>query len=392
MATPIYLDFNASTPLCPAAIEAVKQYFDGWPHGNPSSGHPHGKAAKALVDSSRAAVAEMIACPPADLFFTSGGTESNNWAIIGAALGMKTESGRKEIVTTQVEHPAVIEVCKYLEEQHGFEVKYLAPENSGIVPIAVFQAAITENTALVTVMHANNETGSLQPISEIAKLAKKHGAVMHTDAAQSIGKVPVSVELLGVDLLSVCSHKFYGPKGIGALYVRPGTPLQRLMFGAGHESGKRPGTENVMGMVALAAAARDVTRTGAATAEHMLKMRDRLHNGLIAELGAENVVLNGHPTERLPNTLNVSLRASVDQPFAKSNILLWQIENQVAASAGSACHAGHITTSPVLKAMGVPIELAHSAIRLSTGKSTTEVEIDQAVSVIVDAVRHPKTP
>jgi cysteine desulfurase len=384
---PIYLDYNATTPIAREVAEAMVPYL--YEHfGNPSSSHPFGVATKRAVEAARGKVAALLGCQPSEVVFTSGGTESNNYAIKGVALADHNRGRGNHVITSAVEHPAVVEVCGWLEEQ-GYRIIILPVDEHGLVDPADLERAITPDTLLVTVMQANNEVGTIQPVTELAEIAHRHGALMHTDAAQAVGKIPVNVDELGVDLLSVAGHKLYAPKGIGALYVRTGVPLAQLIHGAGHEGGRRPGTENVLGIVGLgkacAVAGRDLERNKA----HFQAMRDRLHEGLVHELGEEAVKLNGHPTKRLPNTLSLSFRG------VEANTLLSVVGGQVAASAGAACHssaesprsADEVDVSAVLEAMQVPMEWAMGTVRFSVGRDTTPEEIDRAVTVVAEAVQ-----
>jgi cysteine desulfurase len=374
---PIYLDYNATTPIAPEVAEAMLPYL--YEHfGNPSSSHAYGVAARHAVETARAQAAALLGCQPGELIFTSGGTESNNHAIRGAALA-NTQRGR-HIITSAVEHPAVANVCRWLEKQ-GFGLTVLPVDRFGMVQPAALERAITPDTVLVSVMHANNEVGTLQPIAELAAIAHRDGALFHTDAAQSVGKMPLEVGALGVDLLSVAGHKAYAPKGVGALYVRTGVKLVPLLYGAGQEYGRRPSTENVLEIVGLGqacqVAARDLDRTLA----HMAKMRNRLQHGLEREVGPASLRVNGHPTQRLPNTLSVSFRN------VEANRLLAEISPQVAASAGAACHADTVDVSDVLRAMHVPLDWAMGTVRFSVGRYTTEEEIDRAVEVVSAGVQ-----
>ena len=372
----IYLDYNATTPIAKEVAEAMAPYlYERF--GNPSSSHPYGVAAKRSVEAARAEVAALIGCQPVEVVFTSGGTESNNYAIKGAALALRERGNH--IITSAVEHPAVIEVCRWLERQ-GFRLTVLEVDEHGLIDPADLERAITPDTVLVTVMHANNEVGTIEPIADLATIAHKHGALMHTDAAQSIGKIPVDVNALGVDLLSIAGHKVYAPKGVGALYIRSGTALAKQLHGADHESDRRPGTENVLSIVALgracALAARDLDKNAA----HFLAMRDRLHNALVAALGDQVFRLNGHTQKRLPNTLSLSFRG------VEANTLLAEIGEQVAASAGAACHADGIDVSAVLEAMHVPIDWAMGTVRFSVGRGTSSKEVDRAAGIVSEAV------
>ena len=377
MMLPIYLDYNATTPIAREVAEAMVPYL--YEHfGNPSSSHPYGVATKRAVEAARAQVAALLGCQPAEVIFTSGGTESNNYAIKGVALAYRERGNH--IVTSAVEHPAVVEVCRWLETQ-GFRVTVLPVDADGLVDPADLERAIAPDTLLVTVMHANNEVGTIQPIAELAEIAHRYGALMHTDAAQSVGKIPVNVDALNVDLLSVAGHKLYAPKGIGALYIRGTVRLTRLLHGADHEAGRRPGTENVLEIVGLGQACQVAGRDLEKNQAHFRAMRDRLHEGLQRELGEESARLNGHPEKRLPNTLSLSFRS------VEANTLLSEIGEQVAASAGAACHADGVDVSAVLEAMRVPVEWAMGTVRFSVGRATTAEEIDRAAAIVVEAVR-----
>jgi len=374
---PIYLDYNATTPIAREVAEAMAPYL--YEHfGNPSSSHPYGVTAKQAVGTARAQVAALLGCQPGEVIFTSGGTESNNYALKGVATAYRERGNH--VITTAVEHPAIVEVCDWLAGC-GYRVTMLPVDEHGLVDPADLERAIDPDTVLVTMMHANNEVGTVQPIADLAEIAHRHGALMHTDAAQSVGKVPVDVDALGADLLSVAGHKLYAPKGIGALYVRNGVRLAKLLHGAGQEGGRRPGTENVLEIVGLGRACEVARRDLEANMAHFYAMRERLHVGLLRELGAESIRLNGHPEKRLPNTLNLSFRG------VEANVLLEEIREQVAASAGAACHADLVDVSAVLKAMDVPIEWAKGTVRFSVGRGTTADEIDRAVAIVSKAVR-----
>ena len=377
---PIYLDYNATTPIAREAADAMMPYL--YEHfGNPSSGHPYGDATKRAVETARAQTAALLNCRPTELIFTSCGTESNNHAIKGIALAHRERGDH--IITSAIEHPAVGQVCKWLQTQ-GFGVTVLPVDEFGLVAPADLERAITPKTLLVTIMHANNEIGTLQPIAELAQIAHRHGALMHTDAAQSVGKIPVDVDALGVDTLSVAGHKLYAPKGIGALYVRDGVQLANLMHGAGHENGRRPGTENVLQIVGLGQACHIAKRDMQKNTAHFGATRDQLYAGLVRELGETCVKLNGHPEKRLPNTLSLSFYNIV------APTLLAEIGAQVAASAGSACHADSVSISAVLEAMQIPVDWALGAVRFSTGRATTAQDIDRAIEIVAQAVRRQK--
>jgi len=369
----IYLDYNATTPLAPEVVRAMRPYLTKG-YGNPSSSHWAGMAARDAVETARGQVAALLSCDPTEVVFTSGGTEANNQAIKGLYFARRGAGKPFHIVTSRIEHPAVLEPCRFLES-FGAEVTYLPVDRYGLVDPDDVRRALRPETALVTIMHANNEVGTLQPIGEIAALARERGIAVHTDAAQSVGKVAVDVDALGVDLLSVAGHKVYAPKGVGALYVRDGVELAPFMHGAGHEAGRRAGTENVLEIVGLgaacAAAARWVDRPS------LRKLRDYFWTQLQKRFG-DRIVLNGHPERRLPNTLNVGVRG------VRGDELLARMP-RIAASTGSACHAGSVHTSPVLAAMGVEHDVAAGALRFSLGRKTTRAEIDAAVRMLLRA-------
>ena len=376
MVKPIYLDYNGTTPHAPEVIEAMRPFLET-EFGNPSSSHWYGIAAKRALQTARSQVAATLNCAPEEIIFTSGGTESNNHAIQGTCFALRAKGNH--IITSQVEHPAVLEVCRWLEAS-GFETTCLSVDEHGLVDPGDVERAIRPETILISIMHANNEVGTIQPIEEISRLARDRGIVMHTDAAQAVGKIPKDVKALGVDLLSVAGHKLYAPKGVGTLYVRTGLELAKFMHGAGQEKGKRAGTENVLEIVGLGKACEIAARDLAKNMAHMKKMRDRLHQGLQQRLG-EKIRINGHPEKRLPNTLSVSFRG------LEANRILEEIGLDVAASAGAACHADHVEISSVLRAMNVPLEWAKGTLRFTTGRMTTKEEIDRAVHVIADAAQ-----
>jgi len=366
--SPIYLDYNASTPIDPAVADAMRPFL-GDAFGNPSSGHWASAPARAALDEAREKVAALLGCAASEIVFTSGGSEANNLALKGVFFALRHRG--EHIVTTKVEHPAILGPCKFLE-QLGATVTVLPVDRTGQVDPEDVRRAITPRTILVSVMHANNEVGTIQPIADIGRIARAHGILLHTDAAQSVGKIPTRVDDLGVDLLTIAGHKLYAPKGVGALYVRRGVQLEPLIHGAGHESGRRAGTESVLlatGLGAACALARDLAPMARVEA-----LRDRFWHGLQRQF-AERVVLNGHPQRRLPNTLSVSF---VGQVGAE---VLRQLDG-VAASTGSACHTGRIELSPVLAAMGVRPEVGMGAIRFSLGRATTEEDIEAVLSLL----------
>ncbi|GGG68563.1 cysteine desulfurase family protein [Paenibacillus radicis (ex Gao et al. 2016)] len=368
----IYLDYNASTPIAPEVVDAMYPYLKG-SYGNPSSSHWASAGVKEAIQTARANVAALLNCDPDEIVFTSGGSESNNHALKGVYYALKEKGNH--IITTTVEHPAILNPCSFLERL-GAEVTYVEVDETGCVSPEAIEAAITDQTILITVMHANNEVGSIQPLRDIAQIAAKHNIVFHTDAAQSAGKIPVHVDELGVDLLSVAGHKLYAPKGIGALYVRRGTLIESFTHGAGHERGMRAGTENVPYIVALGKAAELAMQ--AQEGQSLQILGQYLLEQLYARFGSL-VQLNGSPVNRLPNTVNVSF-VGYD-----GNNILSKIP-QVAASTGSACHAGLTTISPVLKAMQVDESTARGAIRFSVGRYTKKEELDEALLLLEKAI------
>jgi cysteine desulfurase len=375
MALPVYLDYNATTPIDPAVREAMRPYLAEH-FGNPSSSHVYGQRARAAVEAARAEVAALIGARPDEIVFTGSATEANNLAIQGVARALRAT--RRHLVTSVVEHPAVAQPCRRLAED-GWDLTVVAVDGEGRVDPAAVAAGLRPYTALVSVMHANNEVGAVQPVAAIAALARTRGVLVHTDAAQSLGKVPVAVDALGVDLLTLAGHKFYAPKGVGALYVRRGTPLAPVLLGADHERGLRPGTENVAFIVALGAAARLARERGAGAGERLRRLRDRLH-GLLRDAVA-GLALNGPQEERLPNTLHLSF------PGVRGRALLAAVAGEVAASVGSACHSEGDAVSGVLAAMGQEADRARGAVRLSVGLPTTEDEVDRAAGALVAAWR-----
>lgn len=373
----IYLDHNATTPVDAEVRAAISAALDVF--GNPSSGHRLGIAARSLIEEARARTAALLRCDPAEIVFTSGGTESNNLAILGTAW--KHKGGH--LVTTVIEHPSVMNPVTWLLRS-GFEVTLLPVDAAGMVDPEDVGRAVRKDTVLITVMHANNETGVLQPVREIAQIARERGVAFHTDAAQSVGKMGVAADDLAVDMLTVVSHKFYGPKGVGALYIRgfgggAGHVPEPVTFGAGHERGIRPGTENTAGIVGLGMASAVALRDTGPRVRDASRLRDALHRLLERGLA---IALNGHQTLRLPNTLNVSIEGILAEDLVAA------LRNDVAFSAGSACHAGTRRPSQVLKAMGFTDERALSSVRLTVGKDNTMEEIGTAADLIVRAVEN----
>lgn len=368
---PIYLDHNATTPILPEVVDAMLPYLREH-FGNPSSGHAYGRLAHEAVERARRQVAALIGCDDDEVIFTSGGTESNNLAIRGT---LEARSERHHVVTTAIEHPATEGPCAWLE-RHGVRITRLGVDNVGRAHVEDAQRTIDTDTALVTVMHSNNETGVLQPIAEITAHAKARGASVHTDAAQSVGKVRVDVRQLNVDLLSIAGHKLYAPKGVGALYVKRGTPLAPFVLGAGHERGLRPGTENVASIVGLGMASEIAGRDLDDVAARLVGLREELWRRLTARV--PGLELNGHPTLRLPNTVNVRF------PRASGNAIL-AAAPELAASTGSACHAGGDTASAVIVAMGIEPQAAVGSVRLTLGRTTTLADVSTAAEALARA-------
>lgn len=369
----IYLDNNATTPPASEVVKAITDCLKN-NFGNPSSAHSYGLKARNAVEKARKQLADLIGASPDEIIFTSGGTEANNMAILGMAKRFR--SGH--IITSCTEHPAVLKPLKYLEQQ-GFKVIYLPVDKYGFVSTDSLTQQLRKDTILITIMHSNNETGIIQPIAEIGKIAHDRGIVFHSDAAQSVGKVSVNVNKLGTDFLTIVSHKFYGPKGVGALYKRKGLELEPILYGASHEKGLRPGTENVCSIVGFGKAAEIAKKELKGRVHNIKYLSKMLYDELRKQI--PGIKLNGHPSKRLPNTLNISF------PGIMGSILLEKLKNEVAASTGSACHEGMHTPSPVLKAMGLSDERALSAVRLSLGRDTTEQQIKQAAKAIVKAYR-----
>jgi cysteine desulfurase len=374
---PIYLDYNATTPVDPAVLAAMLPYLREH-FGNPSSAHAYGKAARDAVDVARAQVAGLLGAEADEVVFTGGGSEASNHAIKGACFVGGPRPDAVHVITTAVEHPATARPVEFLRAL-GAEVTVLPVDRFGRIDPDAVRRAITPRTRLVSLMHSNNEVGTLMPVREVAAICRERGVLVHTDCAQSLGKVPAGVNELGVDLLTVAGHKLYAPKGVGALFVRHGVRLEPLIHGAGHETGRRAGTENVPYIVGLGAACEIAAKSLPAETERLRALRDRLHAKL-RDAPGERVVLNGHPELRLPNTLNVNFVGHVGaELLAKAP--------GVAASTGSACHEGQVKLSPVLAAMGVPPELGRGAVRLSVGRFTTEGEVDRAAEVLVAATK-----
>jgi cysteine desulfurase len=361
----LYLDYNASTPIAPEVAAVMREAMEG-AFGNPSSAHWAGVPARRMVEEARRQVADLLGCTAQEVVFTSGGSEANNFAIKGAFFASRR--ARRHVITTQVEHPAIVAPLRFLERL-GASVTWLPVDGTGRIDPDDLRRAVTADTILISIMHANNEVGTIQPVGACAAIAREHGILFHTDAAQSAGKIRVRVDELGVGLLTLAGHKMYAPKGVGALYVRNGVELEPLIHGAGHEGGRRAGTESALLSAALGKAcalASDLTDM-----ERIRTLRDRFWQDLQERFG-NRVRLNGHPQERLPNTLNVSFVGQVGAEVLAAI-------PEVAASTGSACHSGRVELSPVLEAMGVAPDVGMGAIRFSLGRNTTEDEIDAVI-------------
>lgn len=367
----IYLDHNATTPVRTEVFEAMKPFLtEKW--GNPSSIHWAGRMARGYVDEAREKVAFLLGADPAEIIFTSCGSESNNLAIKGTVA--YHEKKGNHIITTKVEHPAVLETCRYLEKK-GCKVTYLSVDRQGMIDLDEYRNAFRNDTVLVTVMMANNETGTVFPIKEMSAIAKERGVIFHTDAVQAAGKLPLDVNELGVDMLTISGHKIYAPKGIGVLYVRKGVRLDNLIHGGHQEKGRRAGTENVAGIVAIGTAAELAKKELPEVATRVKRLRDKLENGLRERIS--DVQVNGHPEKRVPTTLNMSFFY-----IEGESILLHLDMEGIAASSGSACTSGSLEPSHVLLAMNIPPENAHGSVRFSLGKDTTEEEIDYVLEVL----------
>jgi cysteine desulfurase len=373
MRQPVYLDYNATTPLLPSVIDTMhRAMLEGF--GNPSSAHSYGVAAKLMIDTARQQVAQLIGAKSDEIIFTGNATEANNLAILGVAK-RAGQSGKNHLITSAIEHPSVMNPCAHLQRE-GWELTVLPVDQYGRVDPATLKAAIKSNTALVTIMHANNEIGTLQPLAEIAEVTKSAAVPLHVDAAQSIGKVPVDVDAIGADFLTIAGHKFYAPKGIGALYIRGNSCLSPLMQGADHERGIRPGTENVIHIAGIGEAARQAIENPQ-IGEQLRVLKDLLFSRLRREI--PGLILNGHPDQSLPNTLHVSF------PMASGKALLTRANNAVAASTGSACHSHGTGVSGVMAAIGATAERAAGSIRLSVGRMTSEDDIAFAADALIAA-------
>ena len=369
----IYMDNAATTATRPEVLEAMLPYFTQH-YGNPSSIHAFGRDARRALENARKQVAAALNCEPREVYFTAGGSESDNWAI---RCALQNKQG-KHIITSAIEHHAVLHTCEYMEKQ-GYEVTYLPVDEYGIVSVEDVKKAIRPDTALITIMAANNEIGTIQPIAEIGKIAKEAGILFHTDAVQAIGAIPVDVKEWNVDMLSLSGHKFHAPKGVGALYIRKGIRITNLIYGGAQERGLRAGTENLPGIVGLGKAIELAVAELPEYAEKMTKLRDKLIDGILANI--TDVQLNGHRTQRLPGNVNVSVR------YVEGEALLMRLDLAgIAASSGSACTSGSLDPSHVLLAIGLPHEIAHGSLRLSLGSETTEADVDYVIETLPNIV------
>jgi len=370
----IYLDHNATTPIHTDVLKEMEEALE-FTYGNPSTLYAIGKEAKARLEEAREKIAGLIEARPEEIFFTSGGTEANNLALFGICKAKRREGNH--VITSKIEHDSVLNSAKALERE-GFDITYLSVDPYGMIDPDDLNKAIRPNTILISIMHSNNETGTIQPVREITRITKEKGIPFHTDAVQSIGKIKVNVEDLGINLLSIASHKIYGPKGVGALYIRKGTRIQPILFGGHQEKGYRPGTENVPGIIGFGKAAEIAARN--TDDERLIRLRDRLYNSIKDKI--EMVRLNGHPSERLPNTLNISIE------FVEGEGMVLALDDLgISVGTGSACATATLEPSHVLAAMGVAPQLAHCALRFSLGRDTTEEDVDYVIGVLPDVVK-----
>jgi len=364
----IYMDHSATTPTRRDVLDAMIPYYTEH-FGNPSSIYGIAKESKKAIDTARAQVAKALGADPEEIYFTSCGSESDNWAIKGVAFANRKKGNH--IITTQIEHHAVIHTCQYLEKE-GFTVTYLPVDKYGLVDPAELEKAITDKTILVSIMYANNEIGTIEPIAELAAIAKKHKVYFHTDAVQAIGNVPIDVRAEGIDLLSLSAHKFYGPKGTGVLYIRKGTKIDNLIHGGGQERRRRAGTENIAGIVGLGKAIELATADIEGHNRKIRILRDRLMKGIQEKI--PHTYLNGHPEKRLPGNINISFEF-----IEGESMLLWLDDEGICASTGSACTSGSLEPSHVLLATGLPVEVSHGSLRLTLGDSNTEADVDRVL-------------
>jgi len=372
----VYCDHNATAPVLPEVVDLMRRAFVE-SYGNPNSLHGFGRDAKALVDEARERVAALVGADPNEIIFTGSGTEADNMAVIGGARRMRKEKNRNKIVCSAIEHSAVLEPCAYLEKE-GFEVVRIRPVRNGVIPAEKMAAEVDETTALVALMLANNETGVLQPVREVAEVAREKGALMHSDVVQAVGKIPVDLHALGVDFAAISGHKFHGPKGVGVLYVRRGTRFEPLLYGGGHERGLRPSTLNVPGIAGMGLAAEMMKATLEENGRRTAGMRDRME-AAVARM--PEVYVNGGDAERLPNTSNVAFA------YIEGEALLYDLDRHgIAVSSGSACASGKMEPSHVLLEMGMEPALARSSIRFSLGFENTDAEVDYLVEKVKESV------
>lgn len=372
----IYLDHAATTPMDPQVIRAVREYEEKW-YGNPATLYELGTKSEQAVEEARAKVASVLGCRPEEVYFTSGGTESDNWAVKGVAFSHQKKG--KHLVTSQAEHHAVLDTCKFME-RIGWEVTYVPVDSTGTVDPQDVRKAIRPDTVLVSIMHANNEVGTVEPVAEIGKIAREHDVLFHTDAVQTVGKVPVNVDKLGCDLLSLTGHKFYGPKGVGAMYLRRGVRIERHMHGGAQERNRRAGTHNVPGIVGLGKAIELASADMDAEARRLTELADRLKNGLLERI--PDVRYNGHSSRRLPGNVHIC----VEGIEGEAMLLCLDVEG-VCCSSGSACTTGSLDPSHVLLAMGIPAEVAHGSVRFTLGRENTTEQIDRVLEVFPGIVK-----
>ncbi len=367
----IYMDYNATTPLDERVLSEMMPYLKE-EYGNPSSMYKKAQVAKKAIETSREKLAKLLDCSPEELFFTSGGTESDNWAIKGVAFGLREKGNH--IITSQIEHHAVLNTCKFLEKI-GYQITYAPVDKYGIVDVDFIRKAIKKETILISIMYANNEIGTIQPVEEIAKIAKEKGVYFHTDAVQVVGKLPFSVKKIGFDLLSLSAHKFYGPKGIGAIYIKKGTKILTFINGGHQEKGKRGGTENVSGIVGLGKASEIASQEMEKEMVYVKNLRDKLENGIKKKI--PEIVINGHLEKRLYNTLNLCVK------YVEGESILLNLDFEgICASSGSACTSGSLEPSHVLLAIGLSHEVAHGSLRFSLGKYNKEEDVDKVLEVL----------
>jgi len=372
----IYMDHSATTYTRKEVLEAMIPYFTEH-FGNPSSIYGIARDSRNAIDAARVQTAKALGADPDEIYFTSGGSESDNWAIKGIALANRKRGNH--IITTRIEHHAVLHTCQFLEKE-GFEVSYLPVDQYGLVNPEDLEKAITDRTILISVMYANNEIGTIEPIAELGAIARKHNVYFHTDAVQAIGTIPIDVKSQNIDLLSLSAHKFYGPKGVGALYIRKGVRIENLIHGGGQERRRRAGTENLAGIVGLGKAIEMATKDIAGHNAKIRSMRDRLITGVLEKI--PNTRLNGHPEKRLPGNFNVSFEF-----IEGESMLLWLDDEGICASTGSACTSGSLEPSHVLLATGLPVEISHGSLRLSLGDANTEQDVDFVLEVLPNVVK-----